>query len=176
MSRVLIAYASTHGHTAKIAARIADVLRADGHDVEIHDNVATSDPVPHDYDVAIAGASIHRGHHQDEFVAWALRHGIALNMMPSALFSVCLAAAEDSDESRAATRQYLEDLEERTGWTPTWRTTFAGALQYREYDFMTRLIMRVLMAHGHHPSDTRRDYDFTDWEAVERFARGCVNR
>ena len=49
--------------------------------------------------------------------------------------------------------------------------TFAGALQYREYDFATRLVMRLLMSRGHHPTDAPRDYDYTDWEAVDRFAQ-----
>lgn len=25
-----------------------------------------------------------------------------------------------------------------------------------------------------HPTDTSRDYDFTDWDAVERFGRECA--
>src|SRR5829696_8321467 len=95
-------------------------------------------------------------------------------MMPSAFFSVCLTAVDDTDEAHATTRDYLDDFEERTGWTPRRRTTFAGALQYREYGFLTRLVMRVLMKRGDHPTDTRRDYDYTDWEAVEAFARDCA--
>ena len=174
MSRILIASASTHGHTAKIAARIAAVLREQGHLVDECDDLSVSDPLPSDYDVAIVGASVHAGHHQEIVVDWARRHAIGLNTVPSAFFSVCLTAADDSEESRVATRAYLDDVEDRTGWLPRKRTTFAGALQYREYDFMTRLIMRVLMHRGHHPSDTGHDYDFTDWEAVERFARICA--
>ena len=55
--------------------------------------------------------------------------------------------------------------------SPREAITFAGALQYREYDFMTRLLMRMLMRRGDHPTDVTRDYDYTDWEAVEAFAR-----
>jgi menaquinone-dependent protoporphyrinogen oxidase len=174
MSSFLIAYASTHGHTARIAERIAAALRADGHTVDVDDRVGETDPSPVAYDAVIAGASIHGGHHQAEVVRWARRHGTTLTMTPSAFFSVCLAAAEDTDEARAATRDYLDDFEERTGWTPRVRTTFAGALQYREYGFATRLAMRVLMQRGHHPTDTRRDYDYTDWDAVDAFARACA--
>jgi menaquinone-dependent protoporphyrinogen oxidase len=134
------------------------------------DDVAASDPWPRDYDAVIAGASIHRGHHQDEMVAWARRHAAALNGMPSAFFSVCLAAAEDAD----AAREYLDDFEDLTGWLPVHRTTFAGALQYLEYSAPTRLAVRALMAYGHHPTATRRDYDYTDWDAVERFAHVSV--
>ena len=36
---------------------------------------------------------------------------------------------------------------------------------------MTRLLMRMLMRRGDHPTDVTRDYDYTDWEAVEAFTR-----
>ena len=84
--------------------------------------------------------------------------------------SVCLAAADDTDEARRATRDYIDDMQDDTGWTPTSSTTVAGALQYREYDFVTRLVMRVLMRHGDHPTDVTQDYEYTDWDALERFA------
>ena len=174
MPRALLVCASTHGHTARIAARIACGLRAAGHAVDVHDDVALAEPEVNGYDVVIAGASIHRGHHQAELVAWAERHHTSLNLRASAFFSVCLAAAEDSEESRHATRDYLDDFEERTGWTPTLRTTFAGALQYREYDFPTRLIMRLLMERGGHPTDIGQDFDYTDWDAVDAFAAACA--
>jgi menaquinone-dependent protoporphyrinogen oxidase len=175
MARILLAYASSHGHTAKIAERVAHLLRKAGHDVVIDGDVGNTDPDIHGYDAVVAGASIHNGHFQSELVAWALRHGPALTLHPSAFFSVCLTAADDSDESREATRDYLDDFEERSGWTPRLRTTFAGALQYREYDFATRLVMRLLMHRGHHPTDTSRDVDYTDWDAVDAFARACAN-
>jgi menaquinone-dependent protoporphyrinogen oxidase len=174
MARILLVYASTHGHTAKIAARISQVLRDAGHHVVLDGDVGSTDPSINGYDAVVAGASIHNAHFQPELVAWALRHGTSLTLHPSAFFSVCLTAADDSEESREATRDYLDDFEERTGWIPRLRTTFAGALQYREYDFATRLVMRLLMHRGHHPSDVSRDFDFTDWDAVDTFARACA--
>jgi menaquinone-dependent protoporphyrinogen IX oxidase len=45
-------------------------------------------------------------------------------------------------------------------------TTFAGALQYREDDFPTRLLMR----RGGHPTDASRDDDDTNWDAFARAA------
>lgn len=56
---------------------------------------------------------------------------------------------------------------------PGQAVSFAGALQYREYDFMTRLVMRVLMRRGEHPTDVAHDYDYTDWDSVDRFAHEC---
>lgn len=172
MPNILIVYASTHGHTRRIAERIADTMRADGADVALAH--ADGAPAPTGYDAVVVGASIHAGHHQREVVTWASRHRTRLAVLPTAFFSVCLTAADDTDEARADTRRYLDEFAEATGWTPTRATTFAGALQYREYDFMTRLIMRLMMRKGHHPTETSRDYDYTDWDAVERFAHECA--
>jgi len=173
MPSVLLLHASTHGHTGTIAARIADDLRSVGHEVVLDDRPQRTDPQPGDYDGVIVGASIHAGAHQDEIATWARHHAVTLNLVPSAFFSVCLTAAEDDDEARAAVRDYLDDFEDRTGWLPRIRTTFAGALQYREYGLPTRIAMRVLMHRGDHPTDTSRDHDFTDWTAVHEFARRC---
>jgi menaquinone-dependent protoporphyrinogen oxidase len=169
---ILVVYASKHGHTARIAARIARTLEDEGAAVAVHE--AGDAPDLRGFDAVVVGASIHAGHHQQDVVAWAGRHRTALAAMPSAFFSVCLTAADDTEESRTATRGYLDEFVERTGWTPARMTTFAGALQYREYDFATRLLMRLLMKRGGHPTDASRDYDYTDWDAVERFARDCA--
>jgi menaquinone-dependent protoporphyrinogen oxidase len=172
---MLIVYASKHGHTGKIAARLADTLEQDGAPVTLHRlGEGAEAPSPQDFDAVVVGASIHAGKHQGEVVEWAERHRAALATIPSAFFSVCLTAADDTEESRIATRGYLDDFVERSGWTPGRMTTFAGALQYREYDFATRLLMRLLMKRGGHPTDASHDYDYTDWDAVEDFARECA--
>ena len=172
MRRILVLYASTHGHTAKIAARIAAALEVDGATVDLQElGSSASQPALADYDAVILGGSVHAGHHQRALVKWAERHHTALDLLKaSAFFSVCLTAADDTEESRAATRGYLDDFVEKTGWTPGRSTTFAGALQYREYDVATRVLMRLLMRRMHHPTDASQDYDYTDWDTVERWA------
>lgn len=174
MSDFLIAYASSHGQTAKIASRIADVIRAQGHCVRLRDDLSESGPDPARYDAVVIGASVRRGHYQPELVEWARHRHFGLNSVPSAFFSVCLTVAEGTDEARDAAREYIDAFEEDTGWTPRRRTTFAGALRYREYGLVTRLLMRALMGRGGHPTDIRSDYEYTDWDAVEAFARECA--
>ena len=175
MSRVLVLYASTHGHTARIAERVAATLEATGIDIDLQ-RAGAGDPPPTGYDGVIVGASVHAGHHQKEIVAWAERHHTCLGLRPSAFFSVCLTAADDTEESRIATRAYLDEFTEATNWTPDRTITFAGAIQYREYDFATRLLIRLLMHKGGHPTDTSHDHDFTDWDAVEEFSRAFAAR
>jgi menaquinone-dependent protoporphyrinogen oxidase len=174
MPDVLILYASTHGHTAKIASRIASRLPQEGFEVHMRNATSADDLRPSDYDAVIVGASIHGGHYQREVVDWVKHHAVTLSAMPSAFFSVCLTAAEGTEESRAVTREYVDRLIDDTGWTPKVAESFAGALQYREYDFATRLVMRLLMKRGDHPTDVTRDFDYTDWDAVDRFARECA--
>ena len=170
MPDVLILYASKHGHTAKIARRIAETMRKSGLDPDLRSAESADEMTPSAYKAVVVGASVHAGHHQREIVDWAKRHQAELAGKPSAFFSVCLAIADDTDEARAAARKYIDDFEDETGWTADTTTTFAGALQYLEYDFLTRTLIRLMMRHQGHPTDTSRDFDYTDWDAVERFA------
>ena len=46
----------------------------------------------------------------------------------------------------------------------------AGALPYTRYSPLTRWMMRRIVAKAKGDTDTSRDYEYTDWEAVRRFA------
>ncbi|MEY2513651.1 MAG: menaquinone-dependent protoporphyrinogen oxidase, partial [bacterium] len=82
-----------------------------------------------------------------------------------------LSAAEDTDEALAATQRCIDAFVEETGWKPERTERVAGALQYREYDLFTRQLMRLLMRKMGHPTDASHDYDYTDWDAVDRLGR-----
>ena len=174
MPTILVLHASNHGHTTRIAGRIAEVLQRDGMAVDLRRAQRGDDPAPRDYDAVVVGASIHAGKHQQEILDWVHRHRVTLAMRPNAFFSVCLTAADDTEESRSATRRYRDEFVEATDWTPDRAVTFAGALQYREYNLFTRLLIKLMMKRGGHPTDTSRDHDFTDWEAVDAFGRTCA--
>jgi menaquinone-dependent protoporphyrinogen oxidase len=174
MRDILIIYASNHGATAQIASRIAETLKDDGARTDLRDVGSATSIALSDYDAVVVGGSIHAGHHQRALVDWAKQHATQLNELPAVFFSVSLSAAEESDEARATARKYVGDFLDETGWTPRARTSFAGALQYREYDFMTRLLIRLIARHQGQPTDTSRDFVFTDWDAVERFAHDCA--
>ena len=167
----LVVYASTHGHTAKIATRIAETMRAQGLDVDLREVGAASDLLPGQYDLVIAAASLHREEHQKEMVQWVSARHEALTETPSAFLSVSLSAADDSEESIAAAQRCLDAFLSKTGWTPARAERIAGSLQYREYDLFTRQLMRLLMKKMGHPTDTSHDHDYTDWDAVEQLGR-----
>ena len=171
MPTVLIAYASTHGHTGRIAARLRDVLREAGLDAELARLGAQDDLSPDGADAVVVGGSIHVGKHQPEVVAWLRAHRTTLSRMPSALFSVSMTAADPGPEAQATARGYVDGLLDDTGWTPGATACFGGALQYREYGRLTRLLMRLMARRHDQPTDVAHDHDYTDWAAVERFGR-----
>src|SRR4051812_11145860 len=174
-SRVLVLYASTHGHTHKIAERVGAVLDRDGVHANVRDVHEYGDAADlGKYDGVIVGASVHGGHHQSEMVTWIGHHHTRLSAMPSAFFSVSLTAADDTDEARATVRDMVDEVLDATGWRPRDTAAFAGALQFEEYNLPTRVLMRLIARRIEHhtgaPVDVHQDTDYTDWAAVDRFA------
>jgi menaquinone-dependent protoporphyrinogen oxidase len=52
----------------------------------------------------------------------------------------------------------------------------AGALPYTRYNIVKRWIMRRIVAKAHGDTDTTRDYEYTDWQAVGQFAHDFSQR
>jgi len=55
-------------------------------------------------------------------------------------------------------------------------TQVAGALKYTQYDFFTRLLMKRIAKKEGRTTDTSRDYEYTDWNAVRQFVKEFVVR
>ena len=176
MSRILILYATTEGHTARIAERIAQRFKSMGHSVELH----RADSIPSGFDPTayagvIVGASIHYGRHPDCLHAFIRRHRAALASRPGAFFSVSLSAGGPGAKPEAAQR-YVETFLRKTNWRPEQTATFAGALQYSRYGFFKKLTMRLIVGMAGGDTDPARDYEYTDWGAVESFADDFTRR
>jgi len=73
-------------------------------------------------------------------------------------------------------RRDVEDFARTTGWQPGATASFAGALRYSLYNPLIRLLMRLIVGMAGGETDTSRDYEYTDWAAVERFARQIFAR
>jgi menaquinone-dependent protoporphyrinogen oxidase len=176
MSTVLIAYATTEGHTARIAERIAQTLRHRGHAVETCRTTDRGPPLqPQRYDGVIVGASIHYGRHPGHLRSLVRLHHGALESRPSAFFSVSLSAGGPGAKPAAA-RRYLEFFLRQTGWNPDLTATFAGALQFSKYGSFKRLLVLVFVGLAGGDTDTSRDYEYTDWDDVNRFSEAFAHR
>jgi menaquinone-dependent protoporphyrinogen oxidase len=168
--RLLLTYATTHGHTAKIADHLAEAFRGRGIEVEVRDVRQIGDADAGAYETVVVAASLHAGHHQRPIVNWVKANRDKLGATPTLFLSVSLTAAEDTPEAREATQRCIDDFTEETGWEPSRSQAVAGALQYREYDVFTRVLMRLKMRQGGHKADPSQDHEYTDWAALDRLA------
>jgi menaquinone-dependent protoporphyrinogen oxidase len=174
---VAIVYASTHGHTGKIASRIAETMRAEGLEVEVAEAGERADRLIRDCEAVLVAGSVHRGSHQPEVVEFVRRHRHRIQEVPSAFVSVSLTAADDKDEELAAeTRRMVDEFVEDTGWTPGRTATVAGAFQFSKYRPFERLVMRLIARRHGTEIDPWEDLDLTDWNAVEQFAQQFAGR
>jgi menaquinone-dependent protoporphyrinogen oxidase len=174
MAKILIGYGTTEGQTARIAAHIAEVIRSHGIEAEARDLKQSKDAGLDRYDAVIVGGSIHMGEHEDYVVDFVRRNRLKLEGLPSAFFSVSLAAHGDTANAEA----YLAKFEQETGWQPAQVGLFGGALLYRQYSFLKRLMMKKIVSDkpGGLSTDTSRDHVYTDWDEVERFAEAFLER
>ena len=174
MTKILIGYGTTEGQTARIAEYIADVIRGQGHEAQVLDLKRSKD-VPLDRtDAVVIGGSIHMGKHEDSVGDFVRKNRGALERLPSAFFSVSLAAHGDMENARA----YVENFEQQTGWRPTQVGYFGGALLYRQYGLIKRLMMKKIVRDkpGNLSLDTSRDHEYTEWDDVRRFAEDFLRR
>jgi menaquinone-dependent protoporphyrinogen oxidase len=169
--RILIVYASHYGQTAKVAQSIADRLRTAGSTVLVT-NVGDfpSRVDPESFDGVIVGASINYGRHQRSIRRFARTNRDILQKIPSAFYSVSGAECSPDEAPRAMAKQYIATFVRETGWQPAMTESVAGAMAYTKYPRLVRwLIKRISQKEGG-PADTTRDYEYTDWEQVRRFA------
>ena len=167
MARILIVYGTVEGHTAEVVAALTAGLARSGHEP----TAVRVEQAPEDldaYDALVVGSSVHIGKHHKGVLTWIGEHRAQLEARPSAFFEVCLSAA--SPEGPAQAKAYVEQLTAATDWQPDLVGIFGGAILYTRYGFMKRRLMRSIAEQGGLSTDTSRDVDYTDYDAVRHFA------
>jgi menaquinone-dependent protoporphyrinogen oxidase len=170
MQPILVAYATTEGHTRKVAEFIAERLRIRGHHVDLVDVAsAAALGVTGAYQAAFIGGSVHQHKHQS-----ALMHFVKTNLgwlasLPVALFSVSLAVATSDMDGRLEAQRMANEFADESGLKPVVTHCVAGALKYTQYDYFKRLIMRMISKQQGRSTDTSKDTEYTNWDDVETF-------
>lgn len=166
---ILIAYASVEGQTRKIAEHMAATVEAAGHRVELADLGQPGFAIPVHFDGTILAAPIHIGRYPSSMVDFVQNWKSVLIERPSALVTVSLLITSTEPNETATAEAYPKMLEHAAGWAPELRHNAAGALKYVEYDFFKRWVLRSIAAKFGGPVDTSKDYEFTDWAALDAF-------
>jgi len=171
VTAILALYGTAYGQTERIVRRIADRLQQHGLEVQ----TCRGDALPEGlrisaFDAVLVGASVISGKHQSYVRDFVRRHAARLNQIPSAFVSVSGAAGSPLPAKQAEAQGYLDEFLRETTWHPTVTAAFGGTLAYTKYGFLLRWIIKRIAKQSGGPTDTTRDHELTDWEAVDRFA------
>ncbi|WP_394842376.1 hypothetical protein LZC95_35560 [Pendulispora brunnea] len=176
MANILVLYATREGQTKKIATRIAIGMRARGHEVALINAEDEREDLPVTrLDAVCIGAPVHFGRYPRAIARFVRTHRTLLQSTPSSFFSVCMAIAHGTAEGRAEAQKYVDRLSRQTGWTPGHVELFAGAVPYTKYGFFTRWMMQKIARKTGGDADASRDYEYTNWDQVDRFTASVAN-
>ena len=167
--KVLIVFESGHGQAEKVANRLAEMVRTEGHFVSVAR--ASQRPEIGEFDAVIAGGSVHMGKLQKELIRWGHTRCDELVAKRTALFSVSVAARRRFGAGQREVAKGFAHFIANTGWTPDRLWPVAGALKYSMYPFHIKAVMKLIAWMSNGDTDTTRDYEYTDWNAVDELGR-----
>jgi menaquinone-dependent protoporphyrinogen oxidase len=169
---VLVAYATDHGSTGGIAARIAGRLRQRGANAEARPSGDITDLSG--YAAVVLGSAIHGGKWLPEARQFADRHAAALRERPLWLFSVSTLGDEESmfparvaNRLRALRKETPEITELRGLLRPREHRNFAGAIARLDWTATGRAFFRATGG---------RYGDHRNWPAIDAWADLIASR
>ena len=169
----LIIYSSTDGHTKIICERIKNFLN-DGDQVKLVSLDEAKILNLSNFNQIIIGASIRYGKHSKDLYKFIELNKIVLEQKQGVFFSVNVVARKP-EKSTADTNPYIKKFLRISKWTPKKLKVFAGKVDYPNYSFIDKYIIKFIMLITNGPTDTSKSYEFTEWSRVDDFARELKN-
>ena len=173
MSNFLIIYSTTDGHTKIICERIKNFLN----DENLLELLSLEDAKKVDlynFEKIIIGASIRYGKHSRELYKFINLNKNILHQKKSAFFSVNVVARKP-EKNTAETNPYINKFLKISKWKPNKIKVFAGKVDYPNYNFFDKYIIKFIMFITKGPTDTSQSYEFTDWSKVDDFSLEIKN-
>ena len=169
MYNTLIIYSTTDGHTETICRRISNFLNSKN-DIKI---ISLDEATKIDLSVfnkIIIGASIRYGKHSDKLYKFIKLNKKILDQKQSIFFSVNVVARK-SEKSTIETNPYIKKFLKISNWRPKKIGVFAGRVDYPNYGFFDKYVIKFIMFLTNGPTDTSQSFEFTDWSKVDEFAK-----
>lgn len=162
----LIIYSTTDGQTVSIAEKIGEVLE---NSIVISVTDAESLNL-NDFETIVIGASIRYGKHKPEVYKFIKDNLEVLDAKKNAFFSVNVVARKP-EKNTPDTNPYMQKFLELSKWSPKSLSVFAGKIDYPQYKFVDKQMIRFIMWMTKGPTDINGTFEFTDWKKVESFAK-----
>ena len=167
MKSILI-YSTTDGHTKKICDFIKSNSIKNNFDVFPIDKI--NELNLNNYDLIVLGASIRYGKHNSIIYKFISSNKEILNSKKNAFFSVNVVARKP-EKNTPETNPYIKKFLKISNWKPKKIGVFAGRVNYPNYGFFDKYVIKLIMFLTNGPTDTSQSYEFTDWSKVDEFAK-----
>ena len=171
---VLVICSGVYGHTHKVCEALRPQLEASGAKVTLA-ALPEEQPDPALFDAVLIGAAIRNGKHNPAVLDFIERHQATLNEKVNAFFSINLVARKPH-KNTPETNPYVRAFLASSPWQPSQVGVFGGRLDYRRYKTFDRWAIRFIMWMNKGPTDLDTQVEFTDWDAVARFAEAFADR
>ena len=79
--------------------------------------------------------------------------------------------ARKPEKNTPETNPYLQKFLRQITWKPKRLAVFAGKIEYQKYNFLDRLMIRLIMWMTKGPTDPETNIEFTDWNQVDDFGQ-----
>ena len=169
MSGSLIIYSSTDGQTKIICEKIKNFSK-NSESIKLISLEEAHDFNLQSYEDIIIGASIRYGKHNKNLYKFISSNKETLEKKRSAFFSVNVVARKP-EKNTPETNPYMKKFLKISNWKPDKLGVFAGKINYPNYSFFDKYIIRLIMFITKGPTDTSKSFEFTDWSKVEDFAK-----
>ena len=169
MHRTLIIFSSTDGHTETICKRILNSLDKKNETKIMSLDDATKLDLS-TFNKIIIGASIRYGKHSKKLYKFITLNKKVLDQKQSIFFSVNVVARK-LEKNTPETNPYIEKFLKISNWRPKKIGVFAGRVDYPNYGFFDKYVIKLIMFLTNGPTDTSQSYEFTDWSKVDEFAK-----
>ena len=169
MSGSLIIYSSTDGQTKTICEKIKSFSK-NSESIKLISLEEASDFNLQSYEDIIIGASIRYGKHSKNLYKFISSNKETLEKKRSAFFSVNVVARKP-EKNTPETNPYMKKFLKISNWKPDKLGVFAGKVNYPNYSFFDKYIIRLIMFITKGPTDISKSFEFTDWSKVEDFAK-----
>lgn len=92
---------------------------------------------------------------------------------PNSFFNVTV-VARSPEKATPEGNRYLQKFVKRSAWKPRDLKCFAGKVDYPNWNFFERMMIRIIMKITNGPTDSSVAIDYTDYNDVKAYARHCL--
>ena len=173
MKSTVIIYSSTDGQTKRICERLVGQI-GDETNVDLFSIKDSAKINLEMYEKIVIGASIRYGKHSPLVYDFVEKNKHEFLNKFTAFFTVNVVARKPQ-KNTPETNPYIKKFLELSQWKPTLLGVFAGKIDYPQYKFLDRFIIRLIMYITGGPTDVSETFEFTNWGAVDHFGRTILS-